>query len=43
MCSTTRPRRALATDNLFSPNFAAGVAFVDPRRAMLGVRLNLGR
>jgi hypothetical protein len=34
---------SLATDNLFSPNFARGVAFVDPRRAMLGVRLSLGR
>ena len=34
---------ALATENLFSSNFGQGVAFVDPRRAMLGVRLNLGR
>ena len=34
---------AVATDNLFSPNFAQPTAFVDPRRAMLGVRLNLGR
>jgi hypothetical protein len=34
---------SLATDNLFSPNFGRGVAFVDPRRAMLGVRLSLGR
>ncbi len=34
---------SLATDNRFSQNFAAGVAFVDPRRAMLGVRVNLGR
>ena len=33
----------LATDNLFSSNFGQRVAFVDPRRAMLGVRLNLGR
>jgi hypothetical protein len=33
----------LATDNQFSPNFARGVAFVDPRRAMVSVRLNLGR
>ena len=33
---------SLATDNLFSPtNSCAGVAFVDPRRAMLGVRLEL--
>ena len=33
----------LATDNLLSPNFGLGTAFVDPRRAMVGVRLNLGR
>jgi hypothetical protein len=33
----------LATDNLFSPNFAQPTQFLDPRRAMLGVRLNLGR
>ena len=34
---------ALATDNLFSPNFGQPVVFMDPRRAMLSVRLNLGR
>ena len=34
---------ALATDNQFSPNFAQPTVFMDPRRAMLGVRLNLGR
>jgi hypothetical protein len=34
---------ALATDNLFSPNFNRPTVFMDPRRAMLGVRLNLGR
>ena len=33
----------LATDNLFSPNFGQPNSFIDPRRAMLGVRLNLGR
>jgi hypothetical protein len=33
----------LATDNLFSPNFGRPTAFVDPRRAMASVRLNLGR
>jgi hypothetical protein len=33
----------LATDNLFSPNFGQPTIFVDPRRAMLSVRLNLGR
>lgn len=34
---------ALATDNLFSTSFAQPTLFVDPRRVMLGVRLNLGR
>jgi hypothetical protein len=33
----------LASDNLFSPNFAVPTVFVDPRRVMLGARLNLGR
>jgi hypothetical protein len=33
---------ALATDNLFSPNFGQPVVFMDPRRAMVSVRLNLG-
>jgi hypothetical protein len=33
----------LATDNLFSPNFGQPTVFMDPRRAMIGVRLNLGR
>jgi hypothetical protein len=33
----------IATDNLFSPNFGQPTAFSDPRRAMLGVRFNLGR
>jgi hypothetical protein len=33
----------LATDNLFSPNFGRPTVFMDPRRAMVGVRLNLGR
>ena len=32
----------LATDNLFSPNFGQGVAFVDPRHAMVSARVNLG-
>ncbi|MEO5896976.1 MAG: TonB-dependent receptor, partial [Vicinamibacterales bacterium] len=32
---------ALATDNLFSPNFGQPTLFMDPRRAMLGIRLNL--
>ena len=34
---------SLTTDNLFSPNFGQPAAFVDPRRAMFGVRLDLGR
>jgi hypothetical protein len=34
---------ALSTDYLFSPNFAQPTVFMDPRRAMIGVRLNLGR
>jgi hypothetical protein len=34
---------ALATDNLYSANFGQGTVFMDPRRAMLGVRLNVGR
>jgi hypothetical protein len=33
----------LATDNRFSPNFGQATVFTDPRRAMIGVRLNLGR
>jgi hypothetical protein len=33
----------LATDNLFSPNFGRPSIFVDPRRVMIGMRLNLGR
>jgi hypothetical protein len=33
----------LATDNLFSPNFGQGTVFMDPRRAMIGVRFQLGR
>ena len=33
----------IATDNMFNANFARPSAFIDPRRVMLGVRLNLGR
>jgi hypothetical protein len=33
----------LVSDNLFSPNFGLPTTFVDPRRAMIGLRLNLGR
>jgi hypothetical protein len=31
------------TETVFSPTFRQPVSFVDPRRAMIGVRLNLGR
>jgi hypothetical protein len=34
---------SLASENLFSTNFGQPASFVDPRRAMFGVRLNLGR
>jgi len=33
----------IATDNLFSVNFGQPAVFVDPRRAMIGVRVNVGR
>jgi TonB dependent receptor len=33
----------LATDNFYSPTFGQPSAFIDPRRAMLGIRLNLGQ
>jgi TonB dependent receptor len=33
----------IATDKLFSSNFGRPTAFVDPRRAIIGVRLTLGR
>ena len=32
----------LMTESVFSPTFGQPVSFVDPRRAMIGVRLNLG-
>jgi len=35
--------KELATDDLFSPNFGRPTVFMDPRRAMFGVRLRLGR
>jgi hypothetical protein len=34
---------SLATDDLFSSNFEQPNIFIDPRRAMVGIRLNLGR
>ncbi|MEP7305207.1 MAG: TonB-dependent receptor, partial [Acidobacteriota bacterium] len=33
----------LASENLFSTNFGQPTSFMDPRRAMVSVRLNLGR
>ena len=33
----------LMTETVFSPTFGQPVSFVDPRRAMIGIRLNLGR
>jgi hypothetical protein len=33
----------LMTETVFSPTFGQPVSFVDPRRAMISVRLNLGR
>jgi hypothetical protein len=34
---------SVASDNLLGPTFAQPNVFVDPRRAMLGARVNLGR
>jgi hypothetical protein len=34
---------ALISDNFLAATFGAPRLFIDPRRAMLGVRLNLGR
>jgi hypothetical protein len=34
---------AIASDNLFASNFGQPTVFMNPRRAMLGARLNLGR
>jgi hypothetical protein len=33
----------VVTDNAFDARFGQPTIFMDPRRAMLGVRLNLGR
>ena len=33
----------LATDNLFSPNLGRPTVWMDPRRVMFAVKLNLGR
>jgi hypothetical protein len=34
---------SVASDNFFGTTFGVGNVFMDPRRAMLGVRVNLGR
>jgi hypothetical protein len=34
---------AIQSDNLFATTFGQPTQFMDPRRVMLGVRLNLGR
>ena len=34
---------AIATDNKFSTTYRNPTVYVDPRRAMLGARINLGR
>ena len=39
----SKAEESLATDNLFSPTFGQPTVFVDPRRAMVSVRVNLGR
>jgi hypothetical protein len=33
----------IATDNLFSTSFAQPTVFLDPRRAMVSVRISFGR
>jgi hypothetical protein len=38
-----RAAEGLASDNMFSPNFEKPTLFMDPRRVMVGARLNLGR
>jgi hypothetical protein len=38
-----KAEEGLADDNLFSQNFGRPSVFIDPRRAMLGVRFALGR
>lgn len=38
-----RAEEALTTDNLFNTNFGRPTVFMDPRRAMLSIRFNLGR
>lgn len=38
-----RSPKLLMTETQINPAFGQPVSFVDPRRAMLGVRINLGR
>lgn len=38
-----RAEEGLASDNVFSPNFERPTLFMDPRRAMVGLRVDLGR
>ena len=35
--------RLRSPPDLFSPNFGAPTTFMDPRRAMVGLRVNFGR
>jgi len=39
----SQAEEGIASDNLSAGNFGQGSVFVDPRRVMLGVRLNVGR
>jgi hypothetical protein len=35
--------KSIASADLFSAQFGQRTSFIDPRRAMLGVRMNFGR
>jgi hypothetical protein len=41
--SSSRVPEGVASDDRFNAAFGRATTFVDPRRAMLGVRLHLGR
>jgi hypothetical protein len=41
--SNETAEEAIASDNAFASNFGVGTVFVDPRRVMISVRVNLGR
>ncbi len=41
--SNETAEEAIASDNAFAANFGVGTVFVDPRRIMVSVRLNMGR